>query len=92
MPGLKNVLSKNKVHYAVAKSITAILFKARLFNLTFHKGSHSKGLKQKSTAYTSKENKTFNCKDFCATFYGSTHLFEKYGFDQYEDNTTSDLV
>ena len=29
-----------------------ILFKACLFNLTFHKGSHSKGLKQKSTAYS----------------------------------------
>jgi len=44
------------------------------------------------TAYTSKKNKTFHRKDFCATFHGFTHLFEKYGFDQYEDNTTSDLV
>jgi len=69
-----------------------ILFKACLFNLTFYKGSHSKGQKQKSTAYISKKDKTFHRKDFCATFHGSTHLFEKYGSDQYEDNTTNDLV
>ena len=56
-----------------------ILFKACLFNLTFHKGSHSKGLKQKSTACASKKNKTFHRKVFCATFHGSTNLFEKCG-------------
>ena len=53
-----------------------ILFKACLFNLTFYKGSHSKGLKQKSTACASKKNKTFHRKVFGATFHGSTNLFE----------------
>ena len=57
----------------------SILFKACLFNLTFHKGSHSKGLKQKSTACASKKNKTFHRKVFWATFHGSTNLFEKCG-------------
>ena len=56
-----------------------ILFKACLFNLTFYKGSHSKGLKQKSTACASKKNKTFHRKAFSATFHGSTDHFEKYG-------------
>ena len=60
-------------------NLSGILFKASLFNLTFHKGSHSKGLKQKSTACASKKNKTFHRKVFCATFHGSINLFEKCG-------------
>ena len=59
----------------------SILFKACLFNLTFYKGSHSKGLKQKSTACASKKNKTFHRKAFSATFHGSTDHFEKYAKD-----------
>ena len=66
-----------------------ILFKACLFNLTFHKGSHSKGLKQKSTACASKKSKTFHRKVFWATFHGSTNLFEKYG--AYLKNTLQQL-
>ena len=61
-----------------SRKFYVILFKACLFNLTFHKGSHSKGQKLKSTACSSKKNKTFHRKVFWATFHGSTNLFEKY--------------
>ena len=56
----------------------SIQIEACLFNLTFYKGSHSKGLKQKSTACASKKNKTFHRKAFSATFHRSTDHFEKY--------------
>ena len=72
-----------KINYREKRSspwpLVSILFKACLFNLTFYKGSHSKGLKQKSTACASKKNKTFHRKAFSATFHGSTSHFEKYG-------------
>ena len=64
----------------VLKKGPFILFKACLLNLTFYKGSHSKGLKQKSIACASKKNKTFHRKVFCATFHGSKNLFEKCAF------------
>ena len=59
--------------------VFVIQIEACLFNLTFYKGSHLKGLKQKSTACASKKNKTFHRKVFCATFHGFTNLFEKCG-------------
>ena len=78
---LLKLFSMKRIHFnqplssGLATNTKSILFKACLFNLTFHKGSHSKGLKQKSTA--SKKNKIFHSKVFCAAFHGSTNLFQK---------------
>jgi len=42
--------------------ITLILFKACLFNLTFYKGSHSKGLKQRALHVHQRKTKHFIAK------------------------------
>ena len=41
--------------------------------------------KAKSTEGASKKNRPFNRKAFCATFHGSTNLFEKYGSDTWQN-------
>ena len=46
----------------------SILFKACLFNLTFYKGSHSKGLKQRAMHVHQRKTKHFIAKLFAQPF------------------------